>query len=97
MWHIEEKVTAERLMYESTVRTLLGTPMWGQRANSAIFEFYQNALVYMTPELLTPDDWVYDWKVKLMVGTLDYMMDDSTNFVPLIVPFEQPEEHILMP
>ena len=51
----------------------------------------------MTPELLGPDDWVNDWRVNLMVGTLDYMLDESTNFVPLIVPFEQPEEHILMP
>ena len=71
--------------------------MWGQRANAAVFEFYQNALVYMTPELLEPDDWVNDWRVNLMVGTLEYMLDESTNFVPLIVPFEQPEEHILMP
>ena len=97
VWKVEEAIEADRLMYQTTIRTLLGTPMWGQRANAAVFEFFQNALVYMTPELLEADDWVNDWRVNLMVGTLDYMLDESTNFVPLIVPFEQPEEHILMP
>ena len=37
---VEEKVDVHRLMYETTVRSVMGTPMWGQRANSAVFDFY---------------------------------------------------------
>ena len=92
---VESPVDARELMYETTVRTVLGTPMWGQRASSAIFDYYQNALVYMTPEILQTQDWIDDWRVKMMVGTIDYMVEEDLNFVPLIVPFEQPAEHIL--
>ena len=94
---VEEKVDVHRLMYETTVRSVMGTPMWGQRANSAVFDFYQNALIYMTPEMLGEDDFQNDWRVNLMIGTIDMMQNDSTNFIPILVPFEQPEEHILIP
>ena len=56
-----------------------------------------NALVYMTPEMIEADDWATDWRVKMMVGTIDYMEQDRNNFIPIVVPFEQPEEHILVP
>jgi len=97
IFKVEEQLDADKLIYETTLRTVLGTPMWGQRANSAIFELGLNALVYMTPEMLEADDWSTDWRVKMMVGTIDYMEQDHNNFIPLVVPFEQPVEHILVP
>ena len=71
--------------------------MWGQRANSALFDFYQNGLIYMMPEMLAPEELMEDWRVKLAFGAIELMQENDTSFVGLVVPFEQPEEHILLP
>ena len=84
-------------MYETTMRTVLGTPMWGQRASSAIFDANVTALIYMTPELLKTQEWIDDWRVNMMVGAIDIIVEQEQRFIPLIVPFEEPEELILQP
>lgn len=42
-------------MFTLQTSVVKGTPKWGQRAHSAIFDFYQNGLVYMMPDLLRPE------------------------------------------
>ena len=93
----EEPIEVHRILYETTIRTVLGSPMWGQRANSALFDFYQNGLVYMMPEMIETDKMVDDWRIMLSVGMIELMQENDTSFVPIVVPFEQPEDHILMP
>jgi hypothetical protein len=41
-----------------------GTPRWGQRAHSSIFDFYQNGLVYMMKSVESPEELAKDWKVQ---------------------------------
>ena len=94
---VEEPVALSDLNYETTVRTVLGTPMWGQRASSAIFDANVTALIYMTPELLKTQEWIDDWRVNMMVGAIDIIVEQEQRFIPLIVPFEEPEELILQP
>ena len=51
----------------------------------------------MMPEMVEPDKLLEDWRVMLSIGMIELMQENDTSFVPLIVPFEQPEEHILLP
>ena len=85
----DEVIETHRLMYETNVRAVNGTPKWGSRANSAIFDFYQNGLVYMMPEMLEPEAMMEDWRVMLAVRMVEMMQENDTSFVPLIVPFLQ--------
>ena len=52
---VEDGIDAHRIMFETNVRAVNGTPKWGSRANSAIFDFYKNGLIYMMEEMLTPE------------------------------------------
>ena len=63
----DEPISLHRVLYETTIRSVLGTPMWGQRANSALFDFYQNGLIYMMPEMIEPEKMLEDWRVMLMI------------------------------
>ena len=40
-------IELSRLFYETTIGCVKGTPRWGQRAHSAVFDFNTNALIYM--------------------------------------------------
>jgi len=35
----KDEITTSSLMYELTIRAVNGTPKWGSRANSAIWDF----------------------------------------------------------
>ena len=45
----DEGLNKDRLLYETTVRVVNGSPRWSSRANSAMYDFYANGLIYMYP------------------------------------------------
>ena len=64
------------LTFESTVRSVYGTPKWGLRARSAIFDFGQNGLIFMMPEAMTVEEMSVDWKVMLMLSIGHIVQED---------------------
>lgn len=52
----KDHIDLQRLFYEVTIGAVKGTPRWGQRAHSAVFDFFSNALIYMIPEAISPED-----------------------------------------
>lgn len=94
----EAPIDTHRLLYETTIRAVKGTPRWGQRANSAIFDFYQNGLVYIQPKTQNQDEMNSDWRVLLAVEYIHIMQEHETNFVPVIVSYDSDrEEKMLVP
>ena len=67
----EEGIETSRLLYENAVRAVNGTPMWGSRAKSAVFDYNANALIYMTPEQQTTEEMTSDWRFMLMVRVIE--------------------------
>ena len=61
-----DPIDMEQLIFMATVGVVKGTPKWGQRAHAAIFDLMQNGIVFMMPELPTPEQLALDWKVQLM-------------------------------
>jgi len=94
----DEAVDVHRLMYETNVRAVNGTPKWGSRANSAIFDNYMNGLVYMMPEMHEPEEIQKDWQVMLAVEMVAMMQTTATSFVPVIEPFiQEPADRMVVP
>lgn len=94
----KDEIDLHRVFYEVTVGTVKGTPRWGQRANSAIFDFYENGLIYMMPKMLEPEEMMKDWKVMLMVRITELIQERRTGFVPLLTPFiQEPADKMLVP
>lgn len=83
----KDHIDLRRLMYEVTVWGVKGTPRWGQRAHSAVFDFFSNALIFMIPDAMSPEEMQKDWRVMLMVRMIEMIQEHETSFVPLIVPF----------
>ena len=53
-----DEFDTSKLIFEYTVHAVNGTPKWSTRAKSAIFQFKQNGLIYMMPEMLTMEEMV---------------------------------------
>ena len=53
----------------------------------------------MMPEMIAPEDMEEDWRYMLAVGVLELIQEnDDTSFVPIIAPFKQePEDLMLVP
>ena len=51
-----EPIDFEQLVFLVNTSVVKGTPKWGQRAHAAIFDLMQNAIVYMMPELPSPEE-----------------------------------------
>ena len=85
------------LSFESTVRSVYGTPKWGLRARSAIFDFYQNGLIFMVPEAMSVEEMSVDWKIMLMMSISHIVQENQTAFVPLIVPHKQDDWMMQVP
>ena len=47
---VKDEVDIQEILMELNVAIVKGTPRWGQRGMSAIFEYQQSALIYMIPE-----------------------------------------------
>lgn len=64
-WSFEEDtpIDIEQLVYFVTTSIVKGTPKWGQRAHSAIFDMMQNGFIYMMPDLPAPEELAADWKI----------------------------------
>lgn len=45
------------------IQMVKGSPRWGQRAYSSIFDFKQNAIIYMMDDLSSHENVVNDWRV----------------------------------
>lgn len=93
----DSPVAAHRLLYETTVRTVKGSPRWGQRANSAVFDFYQNGLVYIMPEKMSMEEMQADWRVNIAVECVHIIQEHETNFVPIITYQDTGDEKLLVP
>jgi len=69
-----------------TLNTALvkGTPQWGQRALSTIFDLRQNAVVYYMPEGETMSTIRNDWRVMLMAKINEWMQINHALFIPIV-------------
>lgn len=63
----EVKPELNQMLFTLNTQMVKGTPRWGQRAFSSIFDYRQNAIMYMLPELRTAEDVSGDWRISLMV------------------------------
>ena len=57
----KDDISISSLQYELTIRAVNGTPKWGSRANSALFDFYKTGLIYMLPEIKSTEEMMADW------------------------------------
>ena len=56
-----------------------------------------NALIYMIPEQLSPEEMEKDWRIMLMVSIIELIQERQTGFVPFIVPHKQePADRLLV-
>ena len=92
----KDELNLGRMVHEINTGVVKGTPRWGQRAHSAVFNHMVNALIYMVPEPLSPDEMEADWRVMLMVRMIEMMQENDTSFVPILVPFEQNAENKML-
>ena len=49
----KDEFDTSSLLFDMTIHAVNGTPKWGSRAKAAIFDFYQNGLIYMMPDMMT--------------------------------------------
>ena len=61
-----DEINVNSIMYEATIRAVHATPKWGSRANSALFDFFQNGILYMEPEKLPESKAKKDWRNRLL-------------------------------
>ena len=78
----KDNIDLHTVFFEVTVGVVKGTPRWGQRANSAIFDFLENGLIYMMPKMLEPEEMMKDWRVMLMVRITELIQENRTGFIP---------------
>jgi|Transcript_10855 hypothetical protein len=83
----KDEISLRRLIFEVTVSVVRGTPRWGQRGHSAVFDHFMSALIYMIPEHRKPEEMQHDWQVMLMVRMIEMIQEQQTGFVPFITPF----------
>ena len=71
----KDTYTLDRMLNEVSAGVVKGTPRWGQRGASAVFDHYMNALIYMMPEQKNPTEMQHDWHVMLMVRMIEMIQD----------------------
>lgn len=52
----KDNIDLNRIIYETTVGVVRGTPRWTQRAKQAVFDLKMNGLIYMHPNEEKPQD-----------------------------------------
>ena len=92
-----DEFDANSLHYEATIHAVAGTPKWGVRANEAVFDYHRSALVYMTPEMMSADQMLEDWRITLMMKLIQVVQETQTSLVPLIVPYKQDKWTLKVP
>ena len=61
-----------------------GTPRWGQRAYSSMYDFNNNAVVYYMKDTGSMEEIRQDWRVMLMVEINKWMQHNPSLFVPIV-------------
>ena len=85
------------VLYTLTVAVQKGTPRWGQRAHSAIFDFYQNGLIYMVGEKPTAETHEEDWRMQLMARIIEQAQEGQTDFVPIVSSLDEDQAFLRVP
>lgn len=62
-----DEISVKNIQYEATIRALHANTKWGSRANSALFDFKINAILYMEPEKLSKSEAEKNWRNKLLM------------------------------
>ena len=86
-------------MYNLNVSIITGTPRWSQRAYSAIFEFWSNAIVFMMEEgaIMNVAKYKDDWRVALMAKITEWTQENDTSFIPIVHHWDLNEEFSRVP
>ena len=50
-----------------------GSPRWGQRTQSAIFDYKTPAMIYMYADTMTPQELSEDWRASLFVKVTEQL------------------------
>lgn len=66
-------LSLQLLIFTLNTQMVKGSPKWGQRAFSSIFDFKQSGIIYMMEEAVTPEEINKDWRVFLMVSINEYI------------------------
>ena len=53
------EITSESILKMINISITRQQRRWSKRAYNAIFEYNQNALVYMLPDTIDTEDWLY--------------------------------------
>ena len=90
----EDQIDLEQLIFLATTGVVKGTPKWSQRSHAAIFDMMQNGIVYMMPDLPSPEELSQDWKVQLMARITEMTQEQDTGFVPIVSLYENTNPYV---
>ena len=94
-WDYEDgPIEMDRLLFLLTTSVVKGTPKWGQRSHSAIFDFQQNGIVYMMPSLPSAEELSTDWRVQLMTRITEITQEEDINFVPVVALYDRQSAYV---
>ena len=80
----EDPLDLMKLAFILNTGVVKGTPRWGQRAYSCIYDLRQTALIYYMPKVTSQEAFAEDWRVNLMVEVNKIIQDLSMTFVPIV-------------
>lgn len=69
----EHDLSLQLLIFTLNTQMVKGSPRWGQRAFSSIFDFKQSAIIYYMDGVSSPEEINNDWRVNLMVRANEYI------------------------
>ena len=74
----------KQMMFTLHTGIVKGTPRWGERAYSALYDLNQNGLIYYMGERGSMDEIRQDWRVMLMLEVNKWMQHHNALFVPIV-------------
>ena len=68
----------------------MAAPRWGERAHMLLFDFQQNGIIYMIPEIPNndPRELMHDWRALTFNAIVDYTRSFDTGMIPVMSTFE---------
>jgi len=80
----EHDISLQQLIFTLNTQMVKGTPRWGQRAFSSIFDFRLSAVIYMISDFVSAEQVEDDWRIDLMVKVNEFIQSHNTLFIPLV-------------
>ena len=102
--HLEwdtDQITYDQLLFTLNTSIVKGTPIWGQRSYSALYDYWMNGIVFLLEKGAIydhdPESYKRDWRMALMARLTEYMQENDSLFVPIVQHFDEEDEDLRVP